>query len=73
MRNLYLAVATAARRFFVVTGIPVPRFARRANRALGTALGDEKRDLRQEVAALARRLERLETMEYLDRIGRPPD
>ena len=73
MRNLYLAVATAARRFFVVTGIPVPRFARRAHRALGAALGDERHDLREEVEALQRRLERLETMAYLDRIGRPPD
>jgi hypothetical protein len=73
MRNIYLAIADAARRFFVATGIPVPRLARRVHRVLHRTLADDKRDLREEVAALARAVDRLETMVYIDRIGRRPD
>jgi hypothetical protein len=79
-RNLYRAVAGSVRRFFVATGIPVPRFARRASRALAAAFNDDLRDLRKEVKALRKevealrlRVDRVETTAYLDSIGRRPD
>lgn len=85
MSSLYRAVVKVVRRVLVVTGIPVPALARRVHAAVRHRYLDaeplktrrahaaSEDDLRQEVAALARAVERLETSAYLDRIGRSPD
>lgn len=74
MRSLYFALVSAARRFFAATGIPVPRFARRAHQILATPRANNgHRALRKEVEALSRAVERLETRAYIDQIGRRPD
>jgi hypothetical protein len=74
MRRTYVAIAGLARRFFEVTGIPVPTFVRRVHRAsLGASFSRRETDVRDEVAALSQALERLETMAYIDRVGRRSD
>ena len=76
----YRAIAGVGRRFFAATGVPVPRFARRAHRRLGAAFNDDRSDRSQEVKALLKevealrqRIDRVETAVYLDGIGRRPD
>ena len=78
--NRYRGFTGAARRFFDVTGIPVPRFARRAYRAVGAAFDDDRPYLRREVKALRREVEllrrevdRMEMRAHLDSVGRRPD
>lgn len=74
MRSLYGALVAVARRFFGATGIPVPRGARRLHVFLATPRAhDGQVSLREEVEALARAVERLETRAYIDEIGRRPD
>ena len=81
MRSVYSALASAAKQFFRRTGIPVPRFVRQVHRRIRSSRSDEappaRRDspggMQEEVAALAHAVERLETMAYLDQVGRRPD
>ena len=79
-RSRYRKAAAAGRRFFAVTGIPVPRFARRANRRLASTFGGSRSDHSQEVEALLKevealreRVDRLETAVYLASIGHRPE
>ena len=83
-RNPSGGIAGTARRFFIATGIPVPRLLRRAHRAVGGAAGQDKPILRKEVKALRKevkalreevdvlgpRVDRVETTAYLESIGR---
>lgn len=74
MHRSYLAIVGAGRRLSAAARIPVPGPLRRLNRAIRRALSNDVRSDREvEIAALARGLERLETMAYVDRIGRRPD
>jgi hypothetical protein len=74
MRRIVLTLETAARRFFVATGIPVPLFLRRVHKRVRTVLGDRyTRDLYKEVEELGRAVERLEGQAYLEHIGRPKE
>ena len=74
MRDLYPRFAQAGRRFFAATGIPVPSLARRAHRAvLGARARRSHSDLEREIEAQARAIERLETLAYIDRLGRRKD
>lgn len=71
MHSLYALLLGLARRFFSATGIPIPSVARRANRRLKDGLGvASMAQMSAEIAAIARAVQRLETAEYLDRIGR---
>jgi hypothetical protein len=74
MRNVYERVAQAARRFFAVTGLPVPGFARRVHRVAtsATARGTSS-DIDREAEAQRRAIERLEVMAYIDRLGHRDD
>jgi len=81
MHSIYSALAGVARQFFRRTGFPVPPLLRRAHRRIrnsrsdqaGGRVREETRGLREEVAALASAVERLETMAYIDRIGSRPE
>jgi hypothetical protein len=81
MGSIYSALASLARQFFRRTGIPVPPFVRQAHRRIRSSRSDaaaprpreEAGGLREEVAALAHAVERLETMAYLDHVGRRPE
>jgi hypothetical protein len=74
MRKVYLAMADVGRRFFRLAGIPVPRSAQRMHHILvRSRLVEVQPDLREEVAALARAVDRLETIAYIDEISRRPD
>jgi hypothetical protein len=71
MRDLYVRLSDVGRRFFNASGIPVPRLLRRLNRTLlagRSGRGMSSKEL--EIEAQARAIERLETMAYLDRLGR---
>jgi hypothetical protein len=74
MRSSYDAIVGIARHFFDATGIPVPAFLRRVHRAsAGVGFNRNEPDLREEVAALSRAVERLETQAYIERIGHRSD
>ncbi|HYK94609.1 MAG TPA: hypothetical protein VE011_01925 [Candidatus Dormibacteraeota bacterium] len=71
MRSLYLLMVRVLRRFFRATGIPVPGAARRLDRAVKRSLTRPAgRDHTDELEALNRRVERLETRTYLESIAR---
>jgi hypothetical protein len=74
MHETYLRLAQAGRRFFAATGIPVPGFIKGAHRLLvSPGLTRRRSKLDREVEAQARAIERLETMAYIDRLGRRQD
>jgi hypothetical protein len=74
MRTIYRLLETAARRFFVATGLPVPLTLRRAHSQVRKRLGDRYgRDLYKELDALRKAVERLEAQAYLDQVGRPKE
>ena len=81
MRRLYFLTTRLARRAFRASGIRVPGPVRRLNRYLRRTIGapsprgpePQHQDFGDELAALNRRVERLETESYLDSIGHRRD
>lgn len=88
MQRLYRLTARLAHGFFRASRIRVPGVVRRLNRRMGALLAappqqrpgppqqvavSPQRDLIDELEALNRRVERLETGAYLNGIGRRPD
>jgi hypothetical protein len=81
MRRLYFLTAGLAKRLFRASGLRVPGAARRLNKYLGRKIDQPRQrspeprplEYRDELEALKRRVERLETQSYLDSIGRRRD
>ena len=70
MARIFRALKSAARRFFAVTGIPVPRAVRRLRKRFRRREAAQPVvDLRAEVEAIRRSVERLEAQAYIDRLG----
>ena len=72
MHRIYRAILGLGRWFFAKSGLPVPKLGRRVQVLLRNRMfHSERGGIREELEALTRAVERLETAAYIERIGRP--